>query len=81
MKRTNLVLDDALLEAVKHIYEEKTYSGAVNRAMEDAVRTARKKDLVSMFGKVDWVGDLSEMRGDHLPSDPWLKASGAKSGK
>ena len=81
MKRTNLILDDALLEAVKQIYEEKTYSGAVNRAMEDAVRAARKKDLVSMFGKVDWVGDLSEMRGDHQPSPPWLSAHSAKSGK
>lgn len=64
MKRTNLVLDGALLDAIKQIYEEKTYSGAVNRAMEDAVRTARKKDLIGMFGKVDWVGDLSEMRDD-----------------
>lgn len=67
MKRTNLVLDDALLNAVKLIYEEKTYSRAVNRAMEEAVRTARKGDLISMFGKVEWVGDLSEMRGDHKP--------------
>lgn len=81
MKRTNLVLDDVLLEAVKQIYEESTYSGAVNRAMEDAVRTARKKDLVGMFGKVDWVGDLSQMREDHQPSEPWLSARNAKSGK
>lgn len=81
MKRTNLVLDDALLNAVKLIYEEKTYSGAVNRAMEEAVRTARKGDLISMFGKVEWVGDLSEMRGDHQATEPLLKAPSGKNSK
>lgn len=81
MKRTNLVLDDTLLSAVKHIYEEKTYSGAVNRAMEEAVRAAQKRDLMNMFGTVEWVGDLGEMRGDHQACEPWLKAKSAKSSK
>jgi len=69
------------MEEVLKIYGEKTYSSAVNRAMQDAVRMARLRDLHSLFGNVEWTGDLGEMREDHKLDEAWLKPSPAKSGK
>ncbi len=81
MKRTNLVLDENLMEEVVRVYGEKTYSAAINRAMADAIRMSRLRDLHGIFGKIEWAGDLSEMREDHASDEPWLKSDSAKLGK
>jgi metal-responsive CopG/Arc/MetJ family transcriptional regulator len=41
MKRTNLVLDEHLLEELTRISGERTYSRAVTKAMEDYLRRYR----------------------------------------
>jgi hypothetical protein len=38
MRRTNLVLDEQLLEEATHALEAKTYSAAVNRALAEVIR-------------------------------------------
>jgi hypothetical protein len=38
MKRTNVVLDEKLLERARRALGEKTYSGAINKALEKVVR-------------------------------------------
>ena len=43
MKRTNLVLDEHLLEEAVRVLGVKTYSAAVNKALEEVIR--RKKIL------------------------------------
>ena len=64
MKRTNLVLDEALLEEATRLSGEKTYSGAVMRALEDFVRRAKARQILELRGSGLWEGDLSEMRRD-----------------
>jgi Arc/MetJ family transcription regulator len=64
MKRTNLVLDEQLLEEATRLSGEKTYSAAVQRALEDFVRRARARQILELRGSGAWQGDLSEMRGD-----------------
>jgi Arc/MetJ family transcription regulator len=64
MKRTNLVLDEALLEEATRVLKAKTYSAAVNRALEEAIKIKRIQSLTSYFGTGLWKGDLSEMRED-----------------
>ena len=64
MKRTNLVLDEALLEEAKRVLGAKTYSAAVNAALAEAIRIKKVESLPSFFGSGLWVGDLSEMRED-----------------
>jgi Arc/MetJ family transcription regulator len=64
MKRTNLVLDERLLEEAVRELGEKTYSGTVNKALREAIRIHRIQRLPQFFGKGLWQGDLSEMRGD-----------------
>ncbi len=67
MKRTNLVLDEKLLEEVARVSGEKTYSRAVTRAIEDYLRRYRAGRILELAGTGLWEGDLSEMRGDAPP--------------
>ena len=64
MKRTNLVLDERLLEEATRVSGERTYSGAVARALEDFVRRARARKILDLAGSGLWEGDLSVVRRD-----------------
>jgi Arc/MetJ family transcription regulator len=64
MKRTNLVLDEHLLEELARVSGERTYSRAVTKAMEDYLRRHRAGRILELAGSGLWEGDLSEMRGD-----------------
>ena len=75
MKRTNLVLDETLLEETVRVTGERTYSAAVNRAMEDYLRRHRASRILELAGSGLWEGDLSEMRAD-VPAR--RKAHGAR---
>ena len=64
MKRTNLVLDEALLEEATRLSGEKTYSRAVERALQEFVRRIKARQILALAGTGLWEGDLSSMRGD-----------------
>jgi len=64
MKRTNLVLNEELLEEAVRLSGERTYSRAVERALEAFVRRARAGRILELWGLGLWEGDLSAMRGD-----------------
>jgi predicted nucleic acid-binding protein len=55
MKRTNVILDEELLEKARVATGEKTYSGAINTALEELVRRRsfhRAFDAVSELVKI-----------------------------
>jgi len=65
MKRTNVVLDEALLEEALRLSGEKTYSATINRALQELVRRITVEEgLKLMSGSGWWEGDLAEMRRD-----------------
>jgi Arc/MetJ family transcription regulator len=64
MKRTNLVLREELLEEALRLSGEKTYSRAVERALEDFVRRAKARQILQLRGSGAWEGELAEMRAD-----------------
>ncbi len=64
MKRTNLVLDEALLEEATRLSGQRTYSKTVELALADFVRRIRAGQILQLAGTGLWEGDLSEMRGD-----------------
>jgi Arc/MetJ family transcription regulator len=64
MKRTNLVLDEELLKTATRLLGAKTYSAAVNQALEETIRVAKIRNLAGFFGSGVWEGDLAQMRGD-----------------
>ncbi len=64
MKRTNVVLDDELLKEATQVLGVKTYSAAINLALEEAVRVKKIRNMAALFGSGLWQGDLAEMRQD-----------------
>jgi Arc/MetJ family transcription regulator len=64
MKRTNLVLDEELLKEATRTLGQKTYSATVNAALKEIVRQKQVEELADFVGKLEWIGDLSEMRED-----------------
>lgn len=64
MKRTNLVLDEKLLEQATRLSGEKTYSRAVQRALEEFVRRIQARQILDLAGTGLWEGSVAEMRQD-----------------
>lgn len=64
MKRTNLVLDEQLLEEAVRLSGERTYSRTVERALEDYVRRIKAGRVLELAGSGLWEGNLSEIRRD-----------------
>lgn len=64
MKRTNLMLDEDLLEEAVRVAGAKTYSRAVNTALRDFIRRAKARRILDLTGSGLWEGDLAGMRRD-----------------
>ena len=64
MKRTNVVLDEDLLEEAVRVSGERTYARTIERALQEMVRRAKAHDIDQLAGSGLWVGSLAEMRGD-----------------
>ncbi|MBL8232526.1 MAG: type II toxin-antitoxin system VapB family antitoxin [Bryobacterales bacterium] len=77
MKRTNVVLDDALLEEATSLLGLKTYSATINKALEEVIRMQKVRRLSEFYGANLWEGNLGEMRGDA----PLAMAHAAAKGK
>ena len=61
--RTNIVLDNKLIEAGLKATGLKTRRELVDFALRELLRHKQQKKLLSLKGKVVWEGDLTEMRG------------------
>jgi Arc/MetJ family transcription regulator len=64
MKRTNLVLDEHLLDEATRLSGAKTYSGAVDLALAEYVRRFKARQILTLEGSGAWEGDLAAMRRD-----------------
>jgi len=64
MKRTNLVLHEDLLEEALRLSGERTYSRAVERALEEFVKRRQARKILQLAGSGLWEGDLAMMRDD-----------------
>lgn len=68
MKRTNVILDEKLLEDARKVIGERTYSGTITKALEEVVRLDRLKKALEVFqreaakGDFFWPGYLEEIR-------------------
>jgi Bacterial antitoxin of type II TA system, VapB len=69
MKRTNLVLDESLLVQATQVLAAKTYSAAVNIALQEVIRLRKIQSIPQSFGSGIWEGDLSQMREDRARGD------------
>jgi hypothetical protein len=66
MKRTNVVLDEHLLDDALRLSGERTYSAAINRALAEMVERVRARQAVAAIhgmGEIFWPGYPEEMTG------------------
>jgi len=62
MQRTNIDLDEKLVTEAMRLTRKKTKKDVVNFAVGELVRKLKRKKLLDLEGKVDWKGNLDEMR-------------------
>lgn len=70
MKRTNLIIDEEVLEEAMRLTGERSQSAVVRLALEELVRRARARQILELAGSGAWEGDLAEMRGDSSSAPP-----------
>lgn len=51
---TNLSIDPHLLERTLELSGETTKKAAVNKALREFIARREQKDIVKLFGKLDW---------------------------
>ncbi len=59
---TNIVLDSKLIEVGLKATGLKTRRELVDFALRELLRHEQQKELLSLKGKLNWEGDLGEMR-------------------
>jgi Arc/MetJ family transcription regulator len=62
--RTNIVIDDKLMEEALRATGLKTKKEAVELALRTLLRFQRQTQIRSLRGKLDWRGELDAMRLD-----------------
>lgn len=62
--RTNIVVDDNLMAEALKLSNIKTKKGAVEAALKLLVQVKRQEAIHKLRGKLNWEGNLSEMRLD-----------------
>jgi Arc/MetJ family transcription regulator len=62
--RTNIVIDDQLMAQAMKVGGFKTKREAVEAGLRKLVQAKRYQEIIELHGKIDWVGDLEEMRLD-----------------
>ena len=60
--RTNIVIDDKLMAQAMKAGGFKTKRDAVEAGLSKLVSANRYQRMIELYGKVEWVGDLEQMR-------------------
>ncbi|MGH7114624.1 MAG: type II toxin-antitoxin system VapB family antitoxin [Stellaceae bacterium] len=62
--RTNIEIDDELLDQALRLTGLKTKRAVVEAGLRTLLRLKGQEDILSLVGKVHWEGDLDESRQD-----------------
>ena len=62
MKRTNVVLDDTLVDKCMKLTGIKTRKALIDFALRELLCRERQLDILKLKGKVHWEGSLDEWR-------------------
>jgi Arc/MetJ family transcription regulator len=61
-KRTNIELDVDLVKMVMEITQIKTIREVVHHSLKEIIKINQRKDILKLKGRVQWEGNLDEMR-------------------
>ena len=62
MGRTNIVLDDRLIREGLRRFRCRSKRELVHLALTELLKSAHRRDLLSLRDRVKWEGDLTELR-------------------
>jgi Arc/MetJ family transcription regulator len=62
MGRTNVVLDEKLIEEAKKLAGEKTARETIDLALREFVARRKRRAILDWEGKLRWEGDIDRMR-------------------
>jgi Arc/MetJ family transcription regulator len=62
MQRTNVVLDEKLVQEGLKLFKKKTKRELIDFALREVIRREKARGILALEGKVKWEGDLQEMR-------------------
>lgn len=68
--RTNVDIDDNLLEEARRLSGLKTKKAVIHEALQLLVRRKQRRKILDLVGKAEWVGNLDEMREGRFFDDP-----------
>ena len=61
-KRTNIELDVDLVNMAMKITNLNTIKDVVHYSLGEIIRLNKRKDILKFKGKINWEGDLNDMR-------------------
>lgn len=62
--RTNIVIDDDLMDEALKVSGLKTKKDAVEEGLKLLVQRKKQENIKNLRGKLQWRGDLEQMRSD-----------------
>ncbi len=62
MHRTNIELDEKLVNEWMRLFKKKTKKELIDFALREVIRREKAKGVLALEGKVNWEGNLREMR-------------------
>ena len=62
MKRTNIILDEKLVDNCLKATGIKTQKALIDYALRELLRHEKQTKLLELKGKIDWNGNLDEWR-------------------
>ena len=62
--RTNIEIDDQLMQRAMKLSKAKTKKETVEEALKALIRVEQQKKMLGLVGTVVWEGNLAEMRYD-----------------
>ncbi len=66
--RTNIEIDDELIQEALRVSGTKTKRAAVEAGLKALIRLNRQRKILDLAGKVHWDGNLDESREGRFPS-------------
>jgi Arc/MetJ family transcription regulator len=63
--RTNIVIDDDLMDEALKVSKFKTKKDAVEEGLRLLVQRKKQENVKNLRGKLRWSGDLEQLRTDH----------------
>jgi len=62
MKRTNVILDEKLIDACMKATGMKTQKALIDHALRELLRHERQNKILELKGSINWEGHLDEWR-------------------